>query len=69
MGDIVSVEFRKDQFKIYTDDSKVIAEVREDGSNLQRDIIRIKECGDKWAMCLNGGKRKIMHFGIKNPDR
>ena len=28
-----------------------------------------KKCGDKWAMCLNGGKRKIMHFGIKNPDR
>ena len=44
--------------KMYTDGSKVIAEVGEDGqvSNLQNDIVKIKECCDKWSMCLNAGK-------------
>ena len=55
-------------FKMYADDSKVIAEVCEDGCNLQRDIVRIKEWCDKWSMCLNAGKCKIMHFGSKNPN-
>ena len=55
-------------FKMYADDSKVIAEVGENDCNLQRDIIRIKEWCDKWSMCLNAGKCKIMHFGNKNPN-
>ena len=38
-------------FKIYADDSKVIAEVGEDGqANLQKDILRIKDWCDKWYM-------------------
>ena len=55
--------------KMYADDSKVIAEVGEDGqvSNLQNDIDKIKEWCDKWSMCLNAGKCKIMRFGHKNP--
>ena len=40
-------------FKMYADDSKVIAEVCEDGQeNLQRDILRIKDWCDKWSMCV-----------------
>ena len=53
--------------KIYRDDSKVIAEFGEYGSNLQRDIIIVNEWCDKWSMCLNAGKCKIMLFGTKNP--
>ena len=55
--------------KMYADDSKVIAEVGEDGqvSNLQNDIDKIKEWCDKWSICLNAGKCKIIHFGHKNP--
>ena len=54
---------------MYADDSKVIAENGEDGqvSNLQNDIDKIKEWCDKWSMCLNAGKCKIMHLGNKNP--
>ena len=56
--------------KIYAVDSKVIAEVKEDGdSELQRDIIKIKEWCYKWSMYLNASKCKIMHFGNKNPGR
>ena len=49
----------------------VIGEVGEDGqdSKLQRDILKIKEWCDKWSMCLNASKCKIMHFGNKNPGR
>jgi hypothetical protein len=59
----------KNVFKMYADDSKVIAEVGEEGqgSELQGDIDKIKEWCDKWSMCLNGSKCKIMHFGNKNP--
>ena len=58
-------------FKMYADDSKVIGEVGEEGqdSKLQRDILKIKEWCDKWCMCLNASKCKIMHFGNKNPGR
>ena len=40
-------------FDKYADDSKVIAEVGEDGYNSQRGIIRIKEWCDKWSMQVN----------------
>ena len=57
-------------FKMYADDSKVIAEVGEDGhETLQRDISRIKDWCDKWSMCLNSSKCKIMHLGKKNPGK
>ena len=58
-------------FKMYADDSKVIGEVGEEGqdSKLQRDIMKIKEWCNKWSMCLNARKCKIMHFGNKNPGR
>ena len=57
-------------FKMYADDSKVIAEVGEDGQeNLQRDILRVKDWCDKWSMCLNSSKCKIMHLGKKNPGK
>ena len=48
-----------------------IGEVEEDGqdSKLQRDILKIKERCDKWSMCLNASKCKIMHSGNKNPGR
>jgi len=53
-------------FKMYADDSKVIAEAAEDGlETLQRDILRIKDWCDKWSMCLNSSKCKIMHLGKK----
>ena len=55
---------------MYADDSKVIAEVGEDGhETLQRDISRIKDWCDKWSMCLNSSKCKIMHLGKKNPGK
>jgi hypothetical protein len=55
---------------MYADDSKVIAEVGEDGhETLQRDILRIKDWCDKWSMCLNSSKCKIMHLGKKNPGK
>ena len=43
--------------KMYAADSKIIAEVGEDGQNsyLQRDIEKIKEWCDKWSMCFKGG--------------
>ena len=61
----------ENMFKMYADDSKVISEV--DGflldSNLQRDINKIKDWCDKWSMCLNSSKCKVMHFGKKNPEK
>ena len=58
-------------FKMYADDSKVIAEVGEidHDSKLQRDIVKIKDWCDKWSMCLNSGKCKVMHYGNKNPGQ
>ena len=58
-------------FKMYADDSKVIAEANgmEEESKLQRDIVKIKDWCDKWSMSLNSSKCKIMHFGRKNPGR
>ena len=58
-------------FKMYADDSKVIAEAGglEGDSKLQRDIVKIKNWCDKWSMSLNSSKCKIMHFGKKNPGR
>jgi hypothetical protein len=58
-------------FKMYADDSKVIAEAGGLGgdSKLQRDIVKIKEWCDKWSMSLNSSKCKVMHFGKKNPGR
>ena len=58
-------------FKMYADDSKVIAGVGEEDqeSKLQGDIDKIKDWCDKWSMCLNSSKCKIMHFGKKNPKR
>ena len=53
-------------FKMYADDSKVIAE---SGSKLQDDILKIKEWCDKWSMCLNSSKCKVMHFGRGNPGK
>ncbi len=52
-------------FKMYADDSKVIAE---SGSKLQGDIVKIKDCCDKWSMSLNSIKCKVMHFGRGNPE-
>jgi hypothetical protein len=34
-----------------------------------RDILRIKDWCDKWSMCLNSSKFKIMHLGKKNPSK
>jgi ribonuclease P/MRP protein subunit RPP40 len=61
----------KNVFKMYADDSKVIAEAVEldQISTLQEDIAKIKEWCDKWSMCLNSGKCKVMHLGNKNPVR
>ncbi len=57
-------------FKMYADDSKVIAEVGEDRhETLQRDVLRIKDWCDKWSMCLNSSICKIMHLGEKNPGK
>ena len=53
-------------FKMYADDSKVIAE---SGSKLQDDIVKIKRWCDKWSMCLNSSKCKVMHFGRGNPRK
>ena len=54
-------------FKMYADDSKVIAEVEDTNSEfkLQKDINKIKDWCDKWSMSLNGKKCKVMHFGKK----
>ena len=58
-------------FKMYADDSKVIAEVEDTNSEskLQKDINKIKDWCDKWSMSLNGKKCKVMHFGKKNPEK
>ena len=56
----------KNIFKMYADDSKVIAE---SGQGLQEDIGRIKEWCNKWSMKLNSQKCKIMYFGKGNPGR
>ena len=58
-------------FKMYADDSKVIAEVDEltEDSSLQVDIHKIKDWCDKWSMSLNSLKCKVMHFGKKNPEK
>ena len=53
-------------FKMYADDSKVIAE---SGSKLQEDIVKNKGWCDKCSMCLNSSKCKVMHFGRANPER
>jgi hypothetical protein len=53
-------------FEMYADDSKVIAE---SGPKLQEDIIKIKNWCDKWSMCLNSSKCKVMHFGKVNPGK
>ena len=52
-------------FKMYADDSKVIAEAvdLDQVSTLQEDIGKIKEWCDKWSMCLNSNKCKVMHLG------
>ncbi len=54
-------------FKMYADDSKVIAEAvdLDQVSTLQEDIGKIKEWCDKWYMCLNSSKCKVMHLGKK----
>jgi len=33
------------------------------------DIGKIKEWCDKWSMCLNSSKCKVMHLGKNNPIR
>ena len=38
-------------------------------STLQEDIGKIKEWCDKWSMCLNSSKCKVMHLGKNNPVR
>jgi hypothetical protein len=58
-------------FKMYADDSKVIAEAvdLDQVSTLQEDIGKIKEWCEKWSMCLNSNKCKVMHLGKNNPIR
>jgi len=51
---------------MYADDSKVIAK---SGSKLQDGIVKIKEWCDRWSMCLNSSKCKVMHFGRGNPGK
>ncbi len=46
-------------FKMYADDSKVIAE---SSSKLQDDIVKIKKWCERWSMCLNSSKCKVMNF-------
>ena len=48
-------------FKMYADDSKVIAEVEDKitESKLQTDIHKIKDWCDKWSMSLNSKKCKV----------
>jgi hypothetical protein len=61
----------KNTFKMYADDSKVIAEANgmEKESKLQREIVEIKDWCNKWSMSLNSSKCKIMHFGRNNSGR
>ena len=36
--------------------------------NYRGDIFKIKDWCDKWSMCLNSSKCKVMHFGRANPE-
>jgi hypothetical protein len=52
-------------FKIYADDSKIIANVQtpESRIQLQKDIDNFTKWCETWCMELNGRKCKVIHFG------
>ncbi len=56
---------------MYANDSKIIAKAvdLDKVSTLQEDIGKIKEWCDKWSMCLDSSKCKVMHLEINNPVR
>ena len=54
--------------KLYADDSKIIAELKDerDTLNLQSDLDGLIRWTDTWLMRLNYEKCKVMHIGQKN---
>lgn len=51
--------------KLYADDSKIIAIIKDinSRSNLQNDIDKLTNWTDDWLMRLNASKCKVVHFG------
>ena len=76
LGPVLFVIFINDLLEIleswctmYADDTKVSSTVQTESERqtMQADIDKLVDWADKWQLCFNADKCKVIHIGRKNP--